>query len=347
MLFGQQLGRSHHRALKSPFPDGIGGRGRHERLAGPDIALHQPVHHPAGGEIRKNLFDRSALPRGRKEWQHPKKGGQRNRTNGFGSAQIPRSAQPQHGGGKDQKLLKRNPVPRFPALRQISRTVGMAQRPVQRGQGLLSKKIAGQNLRNRSVEGGERRFDIPGNCFAGKSRTGRVDGKKFTGPRGVDHHGRLHLPVQKRAVDLSVKQVALPNPQRLGGVAGVIEGDGQTQAIRPGLHLENRKSLANPLLAGFSDDLRPDQLPLPHDRLREITDAGQVDIVPGKMTDQLLYPCDAEAAIKGCFLFPYSAHRGHRIIPMQRHPAASLHLIYCNANEKLCHPDFFAALYSF
>ena len=61
MLARQQCGRDHDRDLLAVHGGGKGGAQRHFGLAETDIAADQPVHRPAGGQIRHDRGDGGLL----------------------------------------------------------------------------------------------------------------------------------------------------------------------------------------------------------------------------------------------------------------------------------------------
>ena len=61
VLLGEHLGRRHQRALVTALHRGEQRRDGHDRLAGADVALQQPVHRVRSGEIGLDLADRPAL----------------------------------------------------------------------------------------------------------------------------------------------------------------------------------------------------------------------------------------------------------------------------------------------
>ena len=69
VLLGQHLGRRHQRALVPALHRGEQRRHGHDRLAGADVALQQPVHRVRDGEVGVDLGDRPPLGAGERERQ--------------------------------------------------------------------------------------------------------------------------------------------------------------------------------------------------------------------------------------------------------------------------------------
>ena len=70
MLFGEQLGGRHHRHLEAVLHGHHGGQERHDRLAGPHIALQQALHRPAALHVGDDVAHGFPLPRRQAERQH-------------------------------------------------------------------------------------------------------------------------------------------------------------------------------------------------------------------------------------------------------------------------------------
>ena len=69
MLADQELGRRHDCRLRAGFDDRHGGKQRHHRLAGPDVALEKTEHPFRPRQIRIDLRDRRSLAGGEREGQ--------------------------------------------------------------------------------------------------------------------------------------------------------------------------------------------------------------------------------------------------------------------------------------
>ena len=69
MLLGEHLGRRHQRSLVAARNGSEKAPQRHERLAGTDVALQQPVHRDRLGEVGLDLLEWPvpALPSGKME----------------------------------------------------------------------------------------------------------------------------------------------------------------------------------------------------------------------------------------------------------------------------------------
>ncbi len=67
MLLGENLGGSHERPLVTALDPGEKRAERHDRLAGADIALEQPVHRKRPCEVALDLVHRVSLGLGQLE----------------------------------------------------------------------------------------------------------------------------------------------------------------------------------------------------------------------------------------------------------------------------------------
>ena len=69
MLRGEDFGRRHESRLPAVLRGQRTQSGRYHCLARADITLHQPVHRPSGGTVRRDLHDRTPLCTGRRKRQ--------------------------------------------------------------------------------------------------------------------------------------------------------------------------------------------------------------------------------------------------------------------------------------
>ena len=69
VLLGQDLRRRHHRGLVARLDRGEHGERGHDRLAGTDVTLEQPVHRKGRGHILSDLIPDPLLRRGQRERQ--------------------------------------------------------------------------------------------------------------------------------------------------------------------------------------------------------------------------------------------------------------------------------------
>ena len=109
MLLGEDLGRRHERRLTAVLDSAVAGGGRDHRLAAADVALHQPVHHMAGGQIGEDRVDGGLLRMGQLEGQSGIECRHALRLIRHGGKRRARRAQDGKTGGKDEKLLKDQP----------------------------------------------------------------------------------------------------------------------------------------------------------------------------------------------------------------------------------------------
>ena len=188
VLDGEDLGRRHESGLPAVLRGQRAQRRRHDRLARADVALHQPVHRPAGGAVRRDLPDRAALRARGGERQRVQIGVQpalREKDAGIGAAALlelpagrsaagtaprtpcggaPRQPRPLSVGGGWRPA--RRPRPAGGIWRAAPRAAGRASRPARRRARLRSRAPGRAGSAPRSA-------DRPAQCGLGGPRPAR------------------------------------------------------------------------------------------------------------------------------------------------------------------------------
>ncbi len=226
MLFGQDLGGRHQRAL----PAGVHGHRRGERghhgLAGADVALQQPVHRPRAGQVGHDLVDHPALRAGEPERQHAQQllvQAARMRRDLGRAQQRAFRARGELGQLLRQQLLELQALRRRMAaiLQRLQRDVG--RRVVQGLERHAQRRQAGRHhlrrqdlLQRRTRQAGGDRLAQVG---LRQLRRGRVDRRQRRWQRraGRDRLVRRvhHLAAEKAAADLAAHAHALAGGERL------------------------------------------------------------------------------------------------------------------------------------
>ena len=123
VLLGQKFRRRHERSLFPVFDCTEAGCCRNHRLAAANVALHEPIHHMAGGQIMQDLFDHAVLRARQPEGKRAEK---RVHAAGFircGVQFRSRRAQDGQACRENKKFLKNEPFPRplqrVPAFRRV------------------------------------------------------------------------------------------------------------------------------------------------------------------------------------------------------------------------------------
>jgi hypothetical protein len=75
MLLGEQFGRRDEHGLQTVAVRGEQTRCGDDGLATADVALHQPQHRPARGQVLRHLIEYAPLRAGGREWQYAEQRG--------------------------------------------------------------------------------------------------------------------------------------------------------------------------------------------------------------------------------------------------------------------------------
>ena len=217
MLLGQNFRGCHEGGLPA-VPDGAEARGSCDhRLAAADVALHEPVHHMAGGQILQDLVDRALLRAGQTEGQRGIKALHAVRRIRLGRQLRPGRAQDSQARGEDEKLLKDQPLAcplqRGPIGRLVDRRIGLGHA----AKIIFPPHLLRQDLRQQLRRERERLLHALGHQAVGKSRRQRIDRQQTVrhgaGPvrrvvRGVRHlHPVLGLQGAVEVIALAVVQL--------------------------------------------------------------------------------------------------------------------------------------------
>ena len=217
VLLGQNFRGGHEGGLPA-VPDGAEARGSCDhRLAAADIALHEPVHHMAGGQILQDLVDRALLRAGQTEGQRGIKALHAVRRIRLGRQLRPGRAQDGQARGEDEKLLKdqplARPLQRGPIGRLVDRRIGLGHA----AKIIFPPHLFRQDLRQQLRRERERLLHALGHQAVGKSRRQRIDRQQTVrhgaGPvrrvvRGVRHlHPVLGLQGAVEVIALAVVQL--------------------------------------------------------------------------------------------------------------------------------------------
>ena len=178
MLLREDLRRGHERGLMAVLYDAESRRGGNHRLAAADVALHEPVHRYAGGEIVQNIIDRALLRASEPEGERHVKRRHAVCPAGLGLAARLPAAQQGQTCGEHEKFLKDQPPPRFIQKLRVQRPVDHFVGHRGGAEAILLPDGLRQNVGERTSAGVQRLRDAGGEHAAGDPGGERVDGHK-------------------------------------------------------------------------------------------------------------------------------------------------------------------------
>ena len=285
MLGGEDLGRRHEGGLPAVLRRERAQRRGNDRLARADVALHQPVHRPAGYAVRRDLLDRAALRAGGGEGQR---------------VQICR----QPAGGKDDAGVRLSAL--FELLQAAAQQEQLLEHHAAARRGDVLRRL-------RPVDGGERVRRVRQTVFGAQQfgqRVGPV--ARHRGERGVGHALQIALgqPGGQRidrhdaagvvrirrdlfrlrgderaaaaeALHPAVEHIFLPHAQQGGGIGIVEPGDVQRAGFVKNGALNQSQPLADAADPGFSAHDRADRVLILRADVRDAGEHRAVLIVAG------------------------------------------------------------------
>lgn len=289
MLLGQNFRRRHERRLLPVFDRAEAGRRRDHRLAAADIALHEPVHHMAGGQIAQDLVNCAALRTRQPEGQRAEKRVHASGVIRDGMHIRSRRAKDGQTRRENEKFLKDEPLPRplqrVPALRRMDRRIRLRHA----AQAVLLPHRLRQKLRQRARRR-KRLPDAGAERPVGQPRRQRVHRQQpvrnGAGPahllKGRIRH--LHPVLQQRPV----KIIALPVMQLGFDIRLVKVVQRQLACLVRDGEVRHIAALSDPPQDRLRDDQRLKARRDPRLQLRDLDRIRPVLIIARKIGQQII-----------------------------------------------------------
>ncbi len=211
MLLGQDLGRRHHRRLIAGLDRGEHGQCGHDRLAGADVALEQPVHRVGRGHVGADLRPHPLLGAGERPRQRRAQTAHERARRVQRDAASPGRARAQDGQAEleQQEVLEGQPADGRPPLALAVWEVRAPQRdrkadevaPAPEGLGQCLGDVGGVRLDEPPLQRAQRAL--------GQPLRGGVDRHQRAGMDGLVVGGVDDLPVLHLQRDLVLEAGAL------------------------------------------------------------------------------------------------------------------------------------------
>jgi hypothetical protein len=183
VLLREHLGRREQRGLPARVHHLEHRPDRDDGLAGPDLALEQPVHRVGAGQVVRDDLAHRPLPLGEAERQPPvERGGdpvlgRRAGHRGHGKGGVPPLGE---RGLHGERLVPLEPLARLPQVIAVGRPVDGPDGQFPRPQVMLRADLGRQRVLAR-VQRLQDRVDVPGDRPRGQLGARRVDGDQLRG----------------------------------------------------------------------------------------------------------------------------------------------------------------------
>ena len=312
VLLGQNF-RGGHKGGLSAVPDSAEARGSCDHcLAAADIALHEPVHHMAGGQIAQDLVNCAALRTRQPEGQRAEKRVHAGGVIRDGMQIRSRCAQDGQTRRENEKFLKDEPLPRplqrVPALRRMDRRIRLRHA----AQAVLLPHRLRQKLRQRARRR-KRLPDAGAERPVGQPRRQRVHRQQpvrnGAGPahllKGRIRH--LHPVLQQRPV----KIIALPVMQLGFDIRLVKVVQRQLACLVRDGEVRHIAALSDPPQDRLRDDQRLKARRDPRLQLRDLDRIRPVLIIARKIGQQIIERENPKPLQSRRPRRPYAAQIGH------------------------------------
>ena len=316
VLLGEDLRRRHERALAAAFPNIPDARCGHKCFAGTDVALNQPVHRHAGGEVLHGAFHRAALRPGRGEGERAVKFLDVCVLHADAAGGAPAAAHQPHGRRQHEQLFKNQP----PSC-QFQRAEIGGEVDVLICKPRLREAVALCDLRRQRVRHAvgariERGAHGVQHQALRESRRERVD--RHDPPRQMPlavlrlAHRVCHGFFAARNGDPAVKRVGLARMQVVFPIVLVEEGDVHRAGLVHRAQLHQLHSAPDTHQTRLGRDHSADAHRFVRQHKRDRAKLAAILIPPGKEREQVAQRCDAELP-EGLDLFRADAPQGRQL----------------------------------